>query len=66
LLEDEQEVENVVSDADDDNKSQEGDKPSKLNLVDRINGEHRLQATGVVRGVLKKLPKTYGGSIIKK
>ena len=54
-----------MSDAEDDARS-EGDEPASTNLVDQINGETRRQATATVRGVLKKLNKTYGGSIIKK
>lgn len=64
LLDEAQEVENVVSDADD-AISQEDATP-KINMIDRINSETEKQAIGMVRGVLKKLNKTYGGSIIKK
>lgn len=40
-------------------------KPKK-NLLQMINEETSRKVTGIVRGVLKKFNKTYGGSIIHK
>ena len=44
-------------------KSNDGDK--QVNLIELVNSEEKLQVTGKVRGVLKKLSKTYGGSVLK-
>ena len=49
----------------DDGKSDD-DEPENTNLMEKINQEESRKITGKVRGVLKKLNKTYGGSIIKK
>jgi len=37
-----------------------------INLLDRINKESEKQVTATVRGVLKKLNKTYGGSLLSR
>ena len=37
-----------------------------VNLIELVNAQESKQVTGKVRGILKKLNKTYGGSIIKK
>jgi hypothetical protein len=34
--------------------------------MEKINNEKERRVTGCVRGILKKMNKTYGGSIIKK
>ena len=46
--------------------SQDEMEPENTNLIERINSETKMQVTGKVRGVLKKMNKTYGGSIINK
>jgi exosome complex exonuclease DIS3/RRP44 len=72
LLEDEQQVEKVklkLKANPDDSKSEESvseDEPANPNLVEFINSATDRQVTGRVRGVLKKLNKTYGGSLIAK
>lgn len=61
MLEDTQQVEKIKLD---DNKSETSDEePINQNLIDTIN-ETKKQVIGKVRGILKKLNKTYGGSII--
>ena len=35
------------------------------NLIELVNSQENVQVTGRVRGILKKLPKTYGGSILR-
>ena len=50
----------------DDNKSETSDEePANQNVIEMIN-ETTKQVVGRVKGVLKKLNKTYGGSIIEK
>ena len=44
-------------------KSEDGDQ--RVNLIDLVNSEEKLQVTGKIRGVLKKLSKTYGGSVLR-
>mgnify|MGYP004555276155 FL=1 len=61
-MDDAQEVEKVRLNSQD---SQDEMEPENTNLIERINSETKMQVTGKVRGVLKKLNKTYGGSIIK-
>lgn len=56
LLDDAQEVEKVVSD------DEEVDLTK--NLIVRINEETNRRVTAVVKGVLKKMNKTYGGSLV--
>lgn len=47
--------------------SKDEDEEEKIvNLIELVNSQESKQVTGKVRGVLKKLNKTYGGSIIKK
>jgi len=58
LLDDAQEVEKVVSD------DEEVDLTK--NLIVRINEETNRRVTAVVKGVLKKMNKTYGGSLVQK
>lgn len=61
LLDDDQAVKKVKLNP---NDSQDEIEPENTNLLQRINSETNLQVTGKVKGVLKKLNKTYGGSII--
>lgn len=58
LLDDAQEVEKVVSDNEDEQEN--------INILDRINNESQKQVTAKVKGVLKSLNKTYGGSLISR
>jgi exosome complex exonuclease DIS3/RRP44 len=60
LLDDAQDVEKVVSD------SEEEPEAITKNLMVRINEETQRRVTGVVKGVLKKMNKTYGGSLVQK
>ena len=34
-------------------------------MIVRVNEETKRRVTGVVRGVLKKMNKTYGGSLVQ-
>ena len=43
----------------------ESDGEKAVNLIDLVNNEQTLQVTGRIRGVLKKLNKTYGGSVLQ-
>ena len=61
LLDDAQEVDKISMESKD-----EDDKDKIVNLIELVNSQESKQVTGKVRGVLKKLNKTYGGSIIKK
>ena len=45
--------------------NEEDEKPQR-NLLTMINEETSRKVTGIVRGILKKFSKTYGGSIIHK
>lgn len=60
LLDDAQEVEKVVSD-----DEEESETNVTKNLIVRINEETQRRVTGVVKGVLKKMNKTYGGSLVQ-
>jgi len=71
LLEDEQKVEKVKlklhANGDADSRSDGSmseDEPANINMIELINSETKRQVTGRVRGILKKLNKTYGGSLI--
>jgi len=61
LLDDVQEVDKISMDSKDDEQEDKA-----VNLIELVNSQESKQVTGKVRGVLKKLNKTYGGSIIKK
>uniref|UniRef100_A0A7S3CNJ9 RNB domain-containing protein n=1 Tax=Strombidium rassoulzadegani TaxID=1082188 RepID=A0A7S3CNJ9_9SPIT len=52
--------------ADEDAKSSDDEERAlKKNLVELVNSQTSKQVTGRVRGVLKPMNKTYGGSILK-
>ena len=44
----------------------ESDGEKTVNLIELVNNEQSLQVTGKIRGVLKKLNKTYGGSVLRR
>jgi exosome complex exonuclease DIS3/RRP44 len=60
LLDDAQEVDKISMGSKD-----EEAEDKIVNLVELVNSQESKQVTGKVRGTLKKLNKTYGGSIIK-
>lgn len=61
LLDDAQEVDKISM------GSKEEEAEDKIvNLIELVNAQETKQVTGKVRGILKKLNKTYGGSIIKR
>jgi hypothetical protein len=53
---------------DDESKSEEEDEipqsKEKISLMQKINGEKLRRVTAIVRGVIKPMNKTYGGSIL--
>lgn len=57
----------LQDDDDDDAISIEDESEDKktVNLIELVNNEQSLQVTGKIRGVLKKLNKTYGGSVLR-
>lgn len=57
----------ALEDDDEDAISIEGESDGEktVNLVELVNNEQSLQVTGKIRGVLKKLNKTYGGSVLR-
>jgi len=63
LLEDDQDHEKAVHSDEED--SEDGDNvQAKRNQIEWVNSETRRKVTGQVRGILKKMNKTYGGSIL--
>lgn len=55
---------------DDESKSEEEDNEvpqskEKISLMQKINGEKLRRVTAIVRGVIKPMNKTYGGSILQ-
>lgn len=57
----------LEDDGDGDAISLDGDSQDEksVNLIELVNNEETLQVTGKIRGVLKKLNKTYGGSVLQ-
>ena len=57
----EEEIVHIEEDEDEEEEEEE-----KVNLMERINqAQKSMTVTAKVRGILKKLNKTYGGSILK-
>ncbi|CDW74058.1 exosome complex exonuclease rrp44 [Stylonychia lemnae] len=55
----------LANDNDEDLRRAEEETKARQNIIDKINNEKVKRVTAKVMGVLKKMNKTYGGSIIK-